>query len=91
MNAIISSIVVYGHYLDSKTVTVYLTNVLFMGTKVYDVYNTVNTKRNVFYSAYLKNKVQFNDVDPDKFLTATPNKDNVKRSNSFEIEDEVVV
>ncbi len=91
LNAIISSIVVYGHYLDSKTVTVYLTNVLFMGTKVYDVYNTVNTKRNVFYSAYLKNKVQFNDVDPDKFLTDTPNKDNVKRSNSFEIEDEVVV
>jgi hypothetical protein len=91
LNAIISSIVVYGHYLDSKTVTVYLTNVLFMGTKVYDVYNTVNTKRNVFYSAYLKNKVQFNDVDPDKFLTDTPNKKNVKRSNSFEIEDEVVV
>ena len=72
LNAIISSIVVYGHYLDSKTVTVYLTNFLFMGTKVYDVYNTVNTKRNIFYSAYLKNKVQFNDVDPDKFLKDKP-------------------
>ena len=40
-----------------------------MGSKVYDVYNTVNTKPNVFYSAYLKNKVQFNDVDPDKVIT----------------------
>ena len=53
LNAIISSIVVYGHYLDSKTVTVYLTNILFMGSKV-SVYTTVNTKRNIFFSAYLK-------------------------------------
>ena len=66
INAVLSSIVVYSNYLDSKTVTVYLTNLLFMGLKVSDVYSTVNTKKNVFYSAYLKNKVQFNDVDPDK-------------------------
>jgi hypothetical protein len=26
----------------------------------------VNTEKNVFYSAYLKGKVQYNDVDPDK-------------------------
>ena len=39
-----------------------------MGSKVYDVYTTVNTKRNIFYSAYLKNKVQYNDVDPDKLI-----------------------
>jgi len=66
INAVLSSIVVYSNYLDSKTLTVYLTNLLFMGLKVSDVYSTVNTKKNVFYSAYLKNKVQFNDVDPDK-------------------------
>ena len=34
--------------------------------KVSDVYSRVNTKKNIFYSAYLKNKVQYNDVDPDK-------------------------
>ena len=39
-----------------------------MTLKVYDVYNTVNTKPNIFYSAYLKNKVQYNDVDPDKII-----------------------
>ena len=54
--------------MDSKTITVYLTNLLFMSLKVYDVYNTVNTKPNIFYSAYLKNKVQYNDVDPDKII-----------------------
>ena len=66
INSVLSSIVIYTHYLDSKTITVYLTNLLFMSLKVLDVYNTVNTKPNIFYSAYLKNKVQFNDVDPDK-------------------------
>ena len=71
VNSILSSVVVYSHYLDSKTITVYLTNLLFMSLKVYDVYNTVNTKPNIFYSAYLKNKVQFNDVDPDKVVQIT--------------------
>jgi len=61
-----------SHYFDSKTITVLLTNLLFMGLKVSDVYSTVNTKKNVFYSAYLKNKVQFNDVDPDKIMIQSP-------------------
>jgi len=66
LNAVFSIITIYNHYLDSKTLTVLLTNLLFMGSKVSDVFSTVNTKQNVFYSAYLKNKVQYNDVDPDK-------------------------
>lgn len=72
LNAIISSIVIYSYYLDSKTITVYLTNILFMGFKVNDVYTIVNTDKNIFYSAYMKNRVQFNDVDPDKNLHIEP-------------------
>ena len=68
LNAILSFIVVYDNYLDSKTITVFLTNILLMGLKVADVFSTVNSKKNVFYSAYLKNKVQYNDVDPDKVV-----------------------
>ena len=68
INTIFSIMNIYRHYYGSKTLTVLLTNVLFMGLKVSDVFNTVNTKKNVFYSAYLTNKVQFNDVDPDKKL-----------------------
>ena len=67
-NSILSYIVVYSNYLDSKTMTVYLTNVLFIGLKVSEIFSTVNTKQNVFYSAYLINKVQFNDVDPDQII-----------------------
>jgi hypothetical protein len=33
-----------------------------------DVYSNVNTERNIFYSAYMKGKIQYNDVDPDKVL-----------------------
>jgi hypothetical protein len=66
LNSILSFIVVYTNYLDSKTFTVFLTNLLLMGLKVADVFSTVNTPKNIFYSAYLKNKVQYNDVDPDK-------------------------
>ena len=58
-----------------------------MGSKVNDVYTTVNTKRNIFFSAYLKKKVQFNDVDPDKLLTDSPNKE----TDNEEVVEEVVV
>lgn len=85
VNAVLSSIVVYSHYLDSKTLTVYLTNLLFMGLKVVDVFSTVNTKKNIFYSAYLKDKVQFNDVDPDKFRIEDGDAgDDVKKESNVE-------
>ena len=78
INTLFSSIVIYSNYLNSKTLTVYLTNVVFMTLKISDVLSIINTKKNVFYSAYLKNKVQFNDVDPNKMIT---NHENEKLSN----------
>ena len=68
INSVWSSIVIYTHYVDSKTITIYLTDLMFVSLKVLDVYNPVNTKPNIFYNAYLKNKVQFNGVDPDKII-----------------------
>ena len=70
INAILSFIVVCQHYLDSKTMTVFFTNILLMGLKVADVFSIANTSKNIFYSAYLKNRVQYNDVDPDKIQLA---------------------
>lgn len=66
LNTILSGIVIYDFYLDNQTTTTFVTNVLFMITKLADVYNTINSDKNVFYSAYLKTKVQYNDVDPEK-------------------------
>ena len=56
----------YKYYLDYQTTTTFITSVLFMIQKIADVYATVNTERNVFYSAYLRGKIQYNDVDKDK-------------------------
>jgi hypothetical protein len=39
-----------------------------MVMKLADVYSTVHTEQNIFYSAYLKSKVQFNDIDPNKVI-----------------------
>jgi len=66
LNTIISGFVVYEYYLDNQTTSTYITNILFMVTKLGDIYAITNTEKNIFYSAYLKNKLQYNDVDPDK-------------------------
>ena len=65
-NTILSGFVVYKYYLDNQTTSTYITNILFMVTKLGDIYSTVNTDKNIFYSAYHKCKLQYNDVDPDK-------------------------
>tara|TARA_B110000967_G_scaffold6733_1_gene6739 strand:+ start:157 stop:942 length:786 start_codon:yes stop_codon:yes gene_type:complete len=68
VNAIISGIVINENYADSKTATVFVTNLLLMVSKVSEVFSIVNTKKNVFYSAYLTDRVQYNNVDPDKAI-----------------------
>ena len=65
-NLIFSIIFISTNYLDSQTITVFLTNIIFMGSKLYDIYSIIDTEKYVFLSAYLRRKVQFNDVDPDK-------------------------
>ena len=65
-NTILSGFVVYKYYLDNQTTMTYITNTLFMVSKLADVYTTVSTPDYVFYSAYLKGKIQYNDADADK-------------------------
>jgi hypothetical protein len=70
-NTTLSGFVVYDYYLDNQTTSTFITNILFMITKLADVYSTVNTEENIFYSAYMKEKLQYNDVDPQKLLIAS--------------------
>ena len=71
-NTVLSGIIIYDYYLDSKTTMTFVTNILFMTMKLHDVHAAVSTEDNVFYSAYLRAKVQFNDVDPQKRLAPGP-------------------
>lgn len=68
INSILSGLVVYKYYLDDKTTTTYITSVLFVVQKLLQVYATLKTEKNVFYSAYLTGKIQYNDVDKDKMI-----------------------
>lgn len=66
INAVLSGISVYSRYLDQTTITVFVTNILFMSLKIHEVISIVYTDKNVFLSAFLTKRVQYNDVDPDK-------------------------
>ena len=63
-NAVISGIIIQEYSLGNQTLMVYLTNILFMINKFSNVYIIINTDKNIFFSAYLNTKVQFNDIDP---------------------------
>ena len=95
INTILSGFVVYEYYLDSQTTSTYITNILFMVTKLADVYANVNTEKNVFYSAYMKGKIQYNDVDPNKLLLlpgiSPPISDEVKEKKDEEVREELTV
>ena len=43
VNTILSGFVVYEYYLDSQTTSTYITNILFMVTKLADVHSNVST------------------------------------------------
>jgi hypothetical protein len=69
LNTILSGLVVYEYGAGNQTTSTYVTNVMFMATKMIQIYGTLTAEKNVFYSAYLSEKVQYNDVDPQKVET----------------------
>jgi hypothetical protein len=70
-NAVLSSIAIYDNFLDGKTTSSLITNILFMLLKIHETQSITNTDQNIFYSAYLNERVQFNDVDPDKMIRSS--------------------
>jgi hypothetical protein len=66
INSVLSGLVIYKYYLDDKTTTTFITSLLFVIQKLQQVYVTLKTDKNIFYSAYLNSKVQYNDLDKDK-------------------------
>jgi len=64
VNTIYSWQVIYVRSLGNQTLLNFVTNILFMVSKLTNVIGIINTDKNVFFSAYLNTKVQFNDIDP---------------------------
>ena len=61
----LSAAAVNKYYAGSQTTSTFVTYVLFIATKFASVKTIISTDKNIFYSAYILSKVQFNDVDPD--------------------------
>jgi hypothetical protein len=59
-----SAYTVYTHYLDDKTITGFATNLFFIASKLYNIHQVMHTEQNVFLSAYLKDRLQYNCADP---------------------------
>ena len=59
INSVLSGLVVYKYYLDDKTTTTFITSLLFVIQKLQQVYVTLKTDKNIFYSAYLTSNVRF--------------------------------
>jgi len=70
LNMSFSSVIVNKYYLGNQTTTTMITYALVMFTKLSSVYTVANTDKNVFYSAYLKSNVQYNDVDTSIIITS---------------------
>jgi hypothetical protein len=69
LNVLLSISAISQYYAGSQTVSTFVTYVLFMATKFGSVYSLVSTEKNIFYSAYMIGKIQFNSVDDDCKIT----------------------
>jgi hypothetical protein len=70
VNVVLSGVVINVYSIGSQTETTFVTNILFMGMKLMDVYNTITSK--AYLSAYLKTKVHYNDVDEELYGDDNP-------------------
>jgi hypothetical protein len=92
VNTILSSIPIIDNRLDAKTYTVLVTNALFIVAKLMEVREVVNTKPNVFYSAYLTERSQFNDCDPDHVIGETvAEEEAVTTETESKLNDDVII
>lgn len=68
VNTIYSWKVIYVYSLGNQTLINFVTNILFMISKLTNIFGIIHTDKNIFFSAYLNTKVQFNDIDPREII-----------------------
>jgi len=80
LNTVFSGVVVFGfYYLNNQTASAFITYLIYMSTKFSHVYTIANTEENIFYSGYLVDNVQYNDLDKSlklEFISEEPKDQN---------------
>ena len=64
VNTFFSGSVILVYSFNNKTITGFITNILFLMIKLRRIYIMVHSDKNTFYSAFMSQFVQFNDLDP---------------------------
>ena len=83
INTITSTKIICKYSLGNQTLINLTTNILFMISKLTNVLGIINTERNVYFSAYLNTKVQFNDLDPREIEKLEKAQENLMKSRSM--------
>jgi hypothetical protein len=87
VNTVFSGLVIITNANNNKTITVFFTNILFISIKLTNIRIILSADKNVFYSAYLTEFVQYNNIitsnsvksDSDEnVLNMNPNMNNNK-------------
>ena len=73
-NSVASAFVVFHRMDDMNTVISFATNFILTGLKLSEVFTITRVKTPVYYSAYMVEKVQYNDVDPKTYVEGILNK-----------------
>jgi len=71
INSLISTIILLTNMIPNQTITVLFNSIVFIATKFNQIYEVINTEKNIFYSAYLQQKVQYNDIDKQILIKST--------------------
>ena len=66
INSLLSGYVIGTEYSNDKGPVLFVTGTVLIASKMYDMCTILSAGKNVFLSAYSKQKVQFNDVQPSK-------------------------
>jgi hypothetical protein len=62
VNTIFSGLVIITDANNNKTITGFFTNILFISIKLFNIRVILSAEKNVFYSAYLTEFVQYNNI-----------------------------
>jgi hypothetical protein len=68
INTVLSGYVIGTEYSNDKGPILFVTGTVLIANKMYDMFSILNAGKDVFLSAYTKQKVQFNDVQPTKAI-----------------------
>jgi hypothetical protein len=73
INTFVNGYIIYNYFYYIQYFIIFVTNTFFMLSKLTYVYNIINVKSGIYYSAYLVNKYQFNDITPEVLFNIQKN------------------